>query len=178
MKSLIIILAVMFTMQVKAQLINIPGTAESVPLPGIINKATVEKIMCGEKLEIKDHMSRMGFIIRSLRELVNDLVQGYNADENKAIIMVDAQVLRTHLAAVFPKTPTKIINIDPNKIQQNKVIFQRYLLKVIGYTIDIEDVLLKQPTTPSEVQAQQVKIANLIITIEETIQEAHKLFRD
>jgi hypothetical protein len=67
--------------------------------------------------------------------------------------------------------------VNPAKIQQNKLIFQRYLQKMIGFTIDIEDELLQKPLTPDEVEAQRLKIAGLIISIDETVQEAHNLFR-
>lgn len=154
-----------------------PGVTAQQNLPGIINETTVNNIMCGDKLLIKDHMARMGFIIRSLRELVNDIISGNNADEIRAIVMVDSQVLRTHLTAVLPKTPQKIKVINPEKVQENKVIYQRYLLKMIGLTIDIEDELLKKPLTPDQIKAQQLKIANLIIKIDETVTEAHNLFR-
>lgn len=147
-------------------------------LPGVINDTTVENIMCGEGLEISDHMGRMGFIIRSLREMVDNIIAGNKTDDLKAIVMVDTQVLRTHLTAVLPKTPPKIVNYDPEKIQKNKIIYQRYLVRMIGYTIDIEDELLKTPMTPEQDKEQRVKIANLIIKIDQTVQEAHSLFRD
>ncbi len=146
-------------------------------LPGIINEATVENIMCEDKLEIKDHMGRMGFIIRSLREMVSDIVEGNNADEIRAIVMTDVQVLRTHLTAVLPKTPLKIKNINPKDVQSNKIIFQRYLVKMISYTIDIEAELLRKPLTVEQTQAQSLKIAGLIVNINETVEEAHNLFR-
>ena len=157
-------------------LFSINGYANQ-KLPGIINESTVNKIMCEDKLEIKDHMARMGFIIRSLREMVDNIVSGYKVDELKAIVMVDTQVLRTHLTAVLPKTPAKIVNYDPENIQKNKIIFQRYLVKMIGYTIDLEEELLKVPMNPDQIQAQRLKIASLIIKIDETVNEAHSLFR-
>jgi hypothetical protein len=146
-------------------------------LPGIISEAEVDQIICGQQNQIKDHMAQMGFIIRGLRQLVNDFVQGNDIEELKATVMVDSQILRTHLTAVLPKTPDKIKQINPAKLQDNKIIFQRYILKMIGYTIDIEEELLKTPVTPDEIAAQRLKIANLIIAIDDTVQEAHNLFR-
>lgn len=174
-----ILLAILFGFQAHANFTDFDnlGTAAANHLPGIISDSKVDEIICGNQYEIKDHMSRMGFIIRSLREMVGDLVGGETADELKAVIMVDVQVLRTHLTAVLPKTPDKIKKVNTAKIQENKIIFQRYLLKMVSYTIDIEEELLKKPINPDEVQAQRLKIANLIIKIDETVTEAHNLFR-
>jgi hypothetical protein len=175
MKNLLVILILMFAFTGLANDSEM-GTYEN--LPGVIKDSTVNNIMCGDKLEIKDHMIRLGSIIRSMREMVNDLVQGNNSDEVRAVLMVDSQVLRTHLTAVLPKTPEKIKNIDPKKIQQNKIIFQRYLVKMVSYTIDMEDELLKRPMNPSQGQDQRLRLANLIIKIDDTVTEAHDLFRD
>ncbi len=179
MKALFLVLTLSVTSIAVANFTDFDNTGVAVEhnLPGIISDQKVDDIVCGNKHEIKDHMARMGFIIRSLRELVNDIIEGSNADELKAVVMIDSQVLRTHLTAVLPKTPTKIKEIDPAKIQQNKVTFQRYILKMISFTVDIEDELLKRPTNPDEIAAQRLKIANLIIKIDETVQEAHNLFR-
>ena len=147
-------------------------------LPGLINEAVVEKIMCGDKIEIKDHMARMGMIIRNLRELVSDIVDGENSDDIRAIVMLDSQVLRTHMAAVFPKTPKKIKKPEYGNLQFNKNLFQRYLLKMMEYTLEIESELLNKPMQPDEIEAQRLKIASLIIKIDETVEEAHGLFRD
>jgi len=178
MKKMMMIFAMLFAVQANAQDNGLTfDNVTHANLPGIIKDSTVNNIMCGDKLEIKDHMARMGFIIRSLRELVNDIVSGNNADEIRAIVMVDSQVLRTHLTAVLPKTPEKLKKINPAKIQQNKIIFQRYIQKMIGLTIDIEDELLKKPMNPDDIEAQRLKIAGLIIKIDETVTEAHNLFR-
>lgn len=179
MKALIFVLGMTFTLGAVGSFTDFDQTTSAIEnkLPGIINESKVDEIICGNQYEIKDHMARMGFIIRSLREMVNDLVLGNNADELKAIVMIDSQVLRTHLTAVLPKTPKKIKDINPDQIQQNKLIFQRYILKMVTLTIDMEDELLKRPTNPDEIAAQRLKIANLIIKIDETVQEAHNLFR-
>lgn len=176
MKTLLLSFITIFAMQAMAQTPDIT-TLTSSNLPGILEESKIEEIMCGQNSTIKDHMARMGFIIRSLRELVNDIVIGNNADEVRGIVMIDSQVLRTHLTAVLPKTPEKIKNIDPSNIQKNKIIFQRYIHRMIGYTIDIEEELLKKPLTPDGLEAQRLKIAGLIIKIDETVTEAHNLFR-
>lgn len=146
-------------------------------LPGIINDSKVESIICGEENTIQSNMAQLGFMIRNLREMVNDFIDGSESDHLKAVIMVDIQVLRTHLTAVFPKTPQKILNIDPNNLQKNKLIFQNYILQLIQITIDIENELLIEPSSVSNSKAQRIKIAGMILKIEETVEKAHKLFR-
>ncbi len=179
MKLAILIFSMGLTINANANFTDFSETGSSAAqnLPGIINQSKVDEIVCEGNYTIKDHMARMGFIIRNLRELVNDLIDGSSADELKAVVMIDSQVLRTHLIAVLPQTPTKIKNIDIDNLQKNKLIFQRYLLKMISYTIDIEEALLVRPITPDEIAAQRLKIANSIIRIDETVQEAHNLFR-
>ncbi len=151
--------------------------ASSQNLPGIISDSKVESIICSEANNIQSNMAQMGFMIRNLKEMVNDFVGGSNSDHLEAIIMVDIQVLRTHLIAVMPKTPQKIKNIDPLNIQANKLIFQKYLLKMVQLTIDIEESLLKRPHSLEGEKEQRIKIAGLILKIDETVQEAHNLFR-
>lgn len=157
---------------------GVPDSGTYQNLPGLIEESLVEKIMCEDGLQISDHMGRMGFIIRKLTEMVQNLIIGEDLDEIRATIMVDIQVLRTHLTAVLPKTPEKVKNIDKLNIQKNKIIYQRYLAKMILYTIEIEEELLKKPMSPDELEYQRVKIANLIIKIDETVNEAHSLFRE
>lgn len=145
--------------------------------PGLISEAKVKEITCGNKITIKDHMARMGFIIRTLREAVQDVVQGNTSDDLKAIVMIDTQILRVHLATVFTKTPDKIQQIDPKNLQKAKLIFQTYLLHLMKKTVELEEQLLLTPTNQLEQQSQRVKIASIIINMDETIQEAHNKFR-
>ena len=177
-KVLIVLLTSLVSVQTWANYsdfdIQTPGYYKQ---PGLINEATVDKIMCTEGFTINDHMARMGFIIHNLRDLVDNIILNKGFEEIRAVIMVDIQVLRTHLTAVFPKTPNKVKAIDQQHIQENKITYQRYLLKIIGFTIEIEAELLKMPVTPEQVESQRLKIASLIVKIDETVQEAHDLFR-
>lgn len=179
MKTLImtLVIAILSTQAYgKSPVIGLSESTQS-NLPGIISEETVANIMCEDGMQISDHMRNMGFIIRGLRELVQNIIDGQDLEKIRAIVMEDSQVLRTHLTAVLPKTPEKIKSIDKNNVQKNKIIFQRYLVKMISFTIDLEEELLKKPMTPDEIKIQRLKIANLIVKIDETINEAHELFR-
>ena len=146
-------------------------------LPGLMNEAQVEAILCGEDLTTADHMTQMGFIIRNMAGLVQSLIANEGFDDIRAKIMTDSQVLRTHLTAAFQRTPEKIKNIDPANVQQNKVVYQRYMLKIMSYTIDLEAELLNPPKNQAEVDAQRVMLASIILKIHETVSQAHNMFR-
>jgi hypothetical protein len=150
---------------------------QSEKLPGIIKDSKADSIICGNESDLKDNMAQMGFMIRNLRELVNDFVQGADSYHLEAVIMVDIQVLRTHLIAVLPKTPEKIIKIEPQKVQQNKLVFQEYILKMVQLTIEVERTLLDRPQSLAEEKEQRIKVGGLILQIDETVGKAHSLFR-
>ena len=178
MKLILIILACTLSLQSHAQSqeMNLNSMTNK-SFPGLLSDDAINTIICTEGLEISDHMQKMGFIIRTLNGMLNSLINGDDLDDLKTAVLIDNQALRTHLIAVLPKTPEKIKNIDTKNIQKNKLIFQRYLTKMIGFSIDLETQLLRNPTAPDQIESQRIKIANLIISISDTVTEAHKLFK-
>ena len=147
-------------------------------LPVIVEDMEVNEIICGDTIAIKDHMAQMGFIIRQLTGSVNSIIEGQSTDELRAEVMLKAQTLRLHLTAVFPKTPDKIKDIKPGDLQGSKLIFQRYILILMEKTVDLEEALLTKPQSLEAEKAQSVKIANIILEIDEIVQSAHNLFRE
>jgi hypothetical protein len=143
--------------------------------PGsMISDAEANAISCDQNMSIPDHMSQMGFIIRDLAGMVDSIID--NKDIRDHVLLLN-QKLRAHLVAVFNQTPEKIKNIEPSDLQASKIVYQRYIHKMLGYSIELENELLKKPVTPGEQQSQNIKIAALIIDVHETVEEAHKKFR-
>lgn len=150
-------------------------------IKAVLSDAEANDIVCGDETVIVDHMKEMGFIIRKLSESVTNIIEGTDDEQMRIEVIEHAQKLRVHMSAVFSKTPEKIKKIkqkDSRSFQKNKLIFQKYMLHMMSKTVELEEELLVIPSDPFSAQAQRVKVANIILNIQETIDEAHSLFRD
>lgn len=145
---------------------------------GVVSDDVAKAIMCEENTSISDHMRRMGFLIRELTGSVQSAFDGESKNVNKQTVIENTQMLRVHLSTVFTLTPPKILAIDAKKPQTAKLIFQGYILRLMELTLQLETELLKEPIGEKEVKMQQIHVEDHITEIYETVEKAHKLFRD
>ena len=145
---------------------------------GVVTDDVAKAVMCEENISISDHMRRMGAIIRELTGSVQSTFDGNDQELNKAAVIENAQMLRVHLSSVLPLTPSKIMSINAENPQEAKLVFQSYLLRMMQFTISLERELLKEPANQQEAELQQIHTEAFINEIYETVEKAHKLFRD
>ncbi|MCB0378825.1 MAG: hypothetical protein KDD33_10055 [Bdellovibrionales bacterium] len=144
----------------------------------ILNDDYLKTITCVDDLSIKDHMQQMSDIIDELFRDVDGILDENESDKIRNNVMDKARELRFHLHAVFTKKPKKLQLIDPNDVQRAQLVFQKYLADIIIKTIEIEYELTSIPADPIKKRAQRIKVANLLIEIDQTVKGAHAKFRD
>ncbi len=151
--------------------------SEDLELPGLIDQAKVNEIVCSPDVAIKDHMQTMSILIYELTSLVEDVIK---KDDKvlRPVIVEKTQLLRVHLGAVLNLRPDKLKKIHPDNIRKSQLVFQTYITAVISKTIEIENELLEIEADPFGQQSEKVKVAGLIINLKELVDAAHKAFRD
>lgn len=144
---------------------------------GVVTDDEATEIICKEYATISDHMQTMGGLIRKLVESIQQ-PEGLVDDNEIAKTVRNVQLLRVHLTSVFNLTPAKVLSIDETDPQNAKLIFQGYLHKILGLTLQLESELIKRPQSYAAKTAQKVHIDHYITDIYETVAKAHALYRD